>query len=52
MINALAAQFDELHKSNQEKTESHVICKLLTLVRDAVAEETAVKVRCELEQNK
>jgi hypothetical protein len=52
MINTLAAQFDELHKSNQEKTESHVICKLLTLVRDAVAEETAVKVRCELEQNK
>ena len=34
MINELAKQFDVLHKANQEKTESHVICKLLTLVRD------------------
>ena len=34
MINELAKQFDLLHKQGQEKTESHVICKLLTLVRD------------------
>lgn len=34
MINMLSEQFDELHKRGQEKTESHVICKLLTLVRD------------------
>jgi hypothetical protein len=48
MINSLAAQFDELHTQGKEKTESHVICKLLTLVRDNVAEETEVKVRSQL----
>ena len=39
MINELAKQFDVLHKANQEKTESHVICKLLTLVRDQTRKE-------------
>jgi len=39
MINLLAAQFDELHKQGQEKTESHVICKLLTLVREKTRKE-------------
>ena len=34
MIENLAHQFYLLHNSNQQKTESHVICKLLTLVRD------------------
>ena len=34
MIENLAHQFDLLHKSNQQKTESHGICTLLTLVRD------------------
>lgn len=49
MINALAAQFDEFHKAGMEKSESHVICKLLALVRDAVAEETEAKVRAQLQ---
>ena len=39
MINELAKQFDVLHKANQEKTESHVICKLLTLVREQTRKE-------------
>jgi hypothetical protein len=34
MINELARQFDEIHKLKGEKTQSHVICKLLTLVRE------------------
>jgi hypothetical protein len=34
MIENLAHQFDLLHKAGEQKTESHVICKLLTLVRD------------------
>lgn len=48
MINGLAFQFDDLHKRGEEKSESHVICKLLTLVRDAVAEETEAKVKAQL----
>jgi hypothetical protein len=48
MINALAAQFDELHKANEKKSDSHVICKLLTLVRDIVAVETEAKVRSQM----
>ena len=39
MINELARQFDVLHKESKEKTESHVICKLLTLVRDQTRKE-------------
>lgn len=39
MIENLAHQFDLLHKSNQQKTESHVICKLLKLVRDETRKE-------------
>ena len=48
MINGRASQFDDLHKKGEEKSESHVICKLLTLVRDAVAEETEAKVKAQL----
>jgi hypothetical protein len=48
VINGMAAQFDELHKSNQDKSETHVICKLLALVRNAVAAETEAKVRAEI----
>jgi len=48
MINTLAAQFDELHKANEKKSDSHVICKLLTLVRDVVAAETEAKVRSQM----
>lgn len=39
MINELAKQFDLLHKEGKEKTESHVICKLLTLVREQTRKE-------------
>ena len=39
MIEELAKQFDLLHKEGQEKTESHVICKLLTLVREQTRKE-------------
>ena len=39
MINELAKQFDVLHKDGQQKTESHVICKLLTLVREQTRKE-------------
>jgi len=39
MINELSKQFDLLHKQGQEKTESHVICKLLTLVREQTRKE-------------
>lgn len=49
MINLMALQFDELHKQGLEKSESHVICKLMTLVRDVVQEETAAKIRAEYE---
>jgi hypothetical protein len=49
VITGMAAQFDELHKANQEKSESHVMCKLITLVRNAVAEETEVKIRAQYE---
>ena len=40
MINELAKQFDLLHKEGKEKTESHVICKLLTLVREQTRKES------------
>ena len=39
MIEALAREFDTLHKENKEKTQSHVMCKLLTLVRDQARKE-------------
>lgn len=39
IINDLAKQFDEIHKANGQKTESHVICKLLTLVREEARKE-------------
>lgn len=47
VISGMAAQFDELHKANQEKSETHVMCKLIVLVRDAVAAETEAKIRAE-----
>ena len=39
MIENLANQFDQLHKAGEQKTESHVICKLLKLVRDQTRKE-------------
>lgn len=39
MIEELAAHFDVLHKKGEQKTESHVICKLLTLVREQTRKE-------------
>lgn len=39
MIENLAHQFDLIHKAGQQKTESHVICKLLKLVRDQTRKE-------------
>ena len=33
LIEEFARQFDEINKTKGEKTHSHVICKLLTLVR-------------------
>ena len=39
MIENLANQFDQIHKANGQKTESHVICKLLTLVREQTRKE-------------
>jgi len=49
MINAFAAQFDELTKANQSKTDTHVMCKLIVLVRNAVQEETLARARAEYE---
>jgi hypothetical protein len=49
MVDAFAAQFDELTKANQEKTESHVMCKLIALVRDTVREEAMARIRAEYE---
>jgi len=49
MINAFAAQFDELTRANQDKTETHVMCKLIALVRDVVKEEAIACVRAEYE---
>ena len=39
MIEEFARQFDEIHKAGGEKTQSHVICKLLTLVRKEARKE-------------
>lgn len=47
LINMFAAQFDELTKSGKDKTESHVMCKLITLVRDVVKEEALARFRAE-----
>ncbi len=44
MIENLAHQFDLLHKAGEQKTESHVICKLLVLVRDKTRKEHGEKV--------
>jgi len=49
MVDAFAAQFDELTKANKEKTESHVMCKLIALVRDTVREEAMARIRAEYE---
>jgi hypothetical protein len=49
IINAFAAQFDDLTKAGQEKTESHVMCKLIALVRDVVREECMARLRAEYE---
>ena len=39
MTEEFARQFDEIHKAGGEKTQSHVICKLLTLVRKEARKE-------------
>lgn len=39
MIEALAKEFDRLHKENKDKTQSHVMCKLLVLVREQAKKE-------------
>ena len=39
LIEQLADQFDQIHKAGGEKSQSHVICKLLTLVRDETRKE-------------
>lgn len=49
MVDAFAAQFDELTKAGKDKTESHVMCKLIALVRDNVREEAMARVRAEYE---
>ena len=41
MIENLANQFDQIHKASGQKSESHVICKLLKLVRDQTRKECA-----------
>jgi hypothetical protein len=45
MIENLAHQFDLLHKAGEQKTESHVICKLLVLVREQTRKECGEKVQ-------
>jgi hypothetical protein len=42
MIENLAHQFDLLHKAGGQKTESHVICKLLVLVREQTRKDCGV----------
>lgn len=49
IVDAFAAQFDELTKANKDKTESHVMCKLIALVRDNVREEAMARIRAEYE---
>jgi len=39
MIEDMARQFDEIHKLKGEKTQSHVMCKLLVLVREQTRKE-------------
>jgi len=51
MINAFAAQFDELTKAGQDKSETHVMCKLIALVRELVKEETMARARLEFSKN-
>lgn len=49
MVDAFAMQFDELTKAGKDKTESHVMCKLIALVRDTVREESMARIRAEYE---
>ena len=51
VINGMATQFDDLHKSNQPKSETHVMCKLIALVRDSVAEDTKAKMINQFKQS-
>lgn len=39
LIEGMAAKFDELNTAKQDKEQSHVICKLLVLVREQVRNE-------------
>ncbi len=39
MIEEFARQFDQIHRAGGEKTQSHVMCKLLTLVRKEARKE-------------
>jgi len=39
IIEMYATEFDSLTRSNQTKSQSHVLCKLLVLVRDQVRQE-------------
>lgn len=40
IIEMYAAEFDSLLRSKKDKSQTHVLCKLLVLVRDQVRAET------------
>ena len=39
IIELYATEYDAISRANQEKSQSHIICKLLVLVRDQVRKE-------------
>ena len=41
IIDMYAAEFDSLNRNGKDKSQTHVICKLLSLVRDQVRQEYA-----------
>ena len=42
IIEVYAAEFDSLLRANKDKSQTHVLCKLLVLVRDKVKAESEV----------
>lgn len=41
IIDMYAAEFDSLNRNGKDKSQTHVICKLLSLVRDQVRQQYA-----------
>jgi len=51
IVNKFAAEFDELTRSGKDKSNSHVMCKLISLVRKVSLQEGEAIARLEYEKN-